>query len=79
MRSLIGAALFALSTVALVHQGRADPLPTVIGACSETVITDIGYRLGTPDSGSAISTPMAASRSPTIRFRKSTARESATR
>jgi len=55
MRSLIGAALFALSTVALVHQGRADPLPTVIGACSETAITDIGYRLGTPDSGSAIS------------------------
>ena len=34
---------------------RAEELPTEIGACSETTITDIGYRLGDPDSGSAIS------------------------
>jgi hypothetical protein len=54
-QSLIGATLFALSTVAPVHQGNADPLPTEIGACSETTISDIGYRLGDPGSGSAIS------------------------
>jgi len=41
--------------VALVDQGRADPLPAEIGACSETTITEIGYRLGEPDTGSAIS------------------------
>jgi len=52
--SLIGVALFAVSTLALAHQGSADPLPTDIGACSETTITDIGYRLGDPDTGSAI-------------------------
>jgi hypothetical protein len=34
---------------------RAEELPTEVGACSETTITDIGYRLGDPDSGSAIS------------------------
>ena len=35
--------------------GKAEDLPTEIGACSETTIEDIGYRLGDPDSGSAIS------------------------
>jgi len=54
-RSLFGVALVALLAVAPVDQGRAEPLPTEIGACSETTITDIGYRLGDPDSGSAIS------------------------
>jgi len=34
---------------------RAEELPTEIGQCSETTIADIGYRLGDPDSGSAIS------------------------
>ncbi len=53
-RSLVGAALFTLSALALVAQAKADPLPTEIGACSETTIADIGYRLGDPDSGSAI-------------------------
>jgi hypothetical protein len=43
-QDLIGVILFALSTVAPVHQGNADPLPTDIGACSETTITDIGSR-----------------------------------
>ena len=52
---LIGAAIFALLSVALVSQGKAEPLPTEIGACSETTITEIGYRLGDPDTGSAIS------------------------
>jgi len=52
---LVGLGLAALSFVALVDQGRADPLPTEIGACSETTITEIGYRLGEPDTGSAIS------------------------
>jgi hypothetical protein len=33
----------------------AEELPTGIGQCSETTIEDIGYRLGDPDSGSAIS------------------------
>ncbi len=33
----------------------AEELPTEIGQCSETTIEDIGYRLGDPDSGSAIS------------------------
>ena len=37
------------------QQAKADDLPTEIGACSETTIEDIGYRLGDPDSGSAIS------------------------
>jgi hypothetical protein len=53
-QSLIGATLFALATVAPVQDGNADPLPTKIGACSTTTITDIGYRLDTADSGSAI-------------------------
>ena len=54
-QSLIGVTLLALSTVASVHQGKAAPLPTEVGACSETTISDIGYRLGDPGSGSAIS------------------------
>jgi hypothetical protein len=33
----------------------AAPLPTLVGTCSETTIEDIGYRLGDPDTGSAIS------------------------
>jgi hypothetical protein len=37
------------------QQAKAEDLPTEIGACSETTIEDIGYRLGDPDSGSAIS------------------------
>jgi hypothetical protein len=49
----------AISLVAVlaVRSGpaRAEELPTEIGACSETTIEDIGYRLGDPDSGSAIS------------------------
>jgi hypothetical protein len=53
--SLVGAAIFALSAFVLVPQVKADPLPTEIGACSDTAIADIGYRLGDPDSGSAIS------------------------
>ena len=52
---LVGLGLAALSFVALVDQGRADSLPAEIGACSETTITEIGYRLGEPDTGSAIS------------------------
>jgi hypothetical protein len=51
--------LMAISLVAVlaVRSGpaRAEELPTEIGACSETTIEDIGYRLGDPDSGSAIS------------------------
>jgi hypothetical protein len=54
-RSVVGAAIFTLLAFALVSQGKAAPLPTEIGACGETTITDIGYRLGDPDSGSAIS------------------------
>jgi hypothetical protein len=53
--SLVGAAIFTLSAFVLVPQVKADPLPTEIGACSDTAIADIGYRLGDPDSGSAIS------------------------
>jgi hypothetical protein len=53
-RSLTGAALFAFATVVMVIRVHADPLPNEIGACSTTTITDIGYRLDTPDSGSAI-------------------------
>ena len=33
----------------------AAELPAEVGVCSETTITEIGYRLGDPDSGSAIS------------------------
>jgi hypothetical protein len=53
--NLVGATIFTLSAFVLVPQVKADPLPTDIGACSETTIADIGYRLGDPDSGSAIS------------------------
>ncbi len=54
-RRLIGAGLFVLSSLVLVSDGKADPLPTEIGACSGTTITEIGYRLSEPDTGSAIS------------------------
>ncbi len=54
-RRLIGAGLFVLSSLVFVSDGKADPLPTEIGACSGTTITEIGYRLGDPDTGSAIS------------------------
>ena len=54
-RSLVGALIFTLSAFVVVSQVKADPLLTEIGACSETTIADIGYRLGDPDSGSAIS------------------------
>jgi hypothetical protein len=37
------------------RQSKAEPLPTVVGACSVTKVKEIAYRLGTPDSGSAIS------------------------
>jgi hypothetical protein len=51
--------LAILAFLALVpaewQQAKAEDLPTEIGACSETTIEDIGYRLGDPDSGSAIS------------------------
>ncbi len=50
------AALALLAVIAVRgEQARADALPTEVGACSETTIADIGYRLGDPDSGSAIS------------------------
>jgi hypothetical protein len=49
------AVLLALSTIALLHQAQAEPLPTQVGACSQTTVTDIGYRLGDPGTGSAIS------------------------
>ncbi len=54
-RHLIGAGLFVLSSLAFVAGGKADPLPTEIGTCSDTTIAEIGYRLGDPDTGSAIS------------------------
>jgi len=51
--------VMAISLVAVLavrsEPARAEELPTEIGACSETTIEDIGYRLGDPDSGSAIS------------------------
>jgi hypothetical protein len=53
-RNLIGAGLFVLSSLVFVPHGNADPLPTEIGACSDTTIAEIGYRLGEPDTGSAI-------------------------
>ena len=52
---LVGAGFLAVSALALADQPRAEPLPIEIGACSETTIADIGYRLGEPDTGSAIS------------------------
>jgi len=56
-QGLFGVAAMALVAVLAVRseQARAEELPTEIGACSETTIEDIGYRLGDPDSGSAIS------------------------
>ena len=48
---LAGLALFP----AKWQQAKAEDLPKEIGACSETTIEGIGYRLGDPDSGSAIS------------------------
>lgn len=51
--------VMAMALVAMLavrgEPARAEELPTEIGACSETTIEDIGYRLGDPDSGSAIS------------------------
>lgn len=47
--------LAILLMTAALSQARAEELPTEVGACSETTIEDIGYRLGDPDSGSAIS------------------------
>ena len=51
--------VMAMALVAVLavrgEPARAEELPTEIGACSETTIEDIGYRLGDPDSGSAIS------------------------
>jgi hypothetical protein len=47
-------ALLGLGFVRL-DQARAEALPAEVGECSETTIEDIGYRLGDPDSGSAIS------------------------
>ena len=57
-RSLTGLALVALVmlvAVGILDHAKAEALPTEIGACSETTITEIGYRLGEPDTGSAIS------------------------
>jgi hypothetical protein len=56
-RGLFAVAAIALSAAIAVYTGwaKAEELPTEIGACSETTIEDIGYRLGGPDSGSAIS------------------------
>jgi hypothetical protein len=53
----LGVAAIVLVAVlaARSERAQAEDLPTEIGACSETTITDIGYRLGDPDSGSAIS------------------------
>jgi len=56
-RGFFGVMAMALVAVLAVcgEPARAKELPTEIGACSETTIEDIGYRLGDPDSGSAIS------------------------
>jgi hypothetical protein len=56
-RGFLGAMAMAVVAVLAVRgePARAEELPTEIGACSETTIEDIGYRLGDPDSGSAIS------------------------
>jgi hypothetical protein len=54
-QGLTGTALLALSTIALFHHAQAEPLPIKIGTCSETTIVDIGYRLGDPGTGSAVS------------------------
>jgi len=48
-----------LACLALVpvdlERAKAAALPAEVGECSETTITEIGYRLGEPDTGSAIS------------------------
>jgi hypothetical protein len=56
-RCLLAAVALALVVViaAKGERARADALPTEVGECSETTIEDIGYRLGDPDTGSAIS------------------------
>jgi hypothetical protein len=54
-RILAGLALLALPTIVLTHQAAAEALPTKVGACSQTTVSDIGYRLGDPGTGSAIS------------------------
>jgi hypothetical protein len=54
-QGLAGVALLMLSTIATIPQAEAEPLPTEVGACSKTTIADIGYRLGDPGTGSAIS------------------------
>jgi hypothetical protein len=56
-RQLLGVVVMALLGLGLVRldQARAEALPTEVGECGETTIEDIGYRLGDPDSGSAIS------------------------
>jgi hypothetical protein len=56
-QELLGAVVMALLGLGFVRldQARAEALPTEVGECSETTIEDIGYRLGDPDSGSAIS------------------------
>ncbi len=57
VRGAVSVMAISLVAVLAVRSGpaRAEELPTEIGACSETTIEDIGYRLGDPDSGSAIS------------------------
>ena len=56
-RGLLAVCIAAtLALLAARHEpAKAEDLPIEIGQCSETTITDIGYRLGDPDSGSAIS------------------------
>lgn len=54
-RSLVGVAFAAVLVVGMLDHAKAGALPTEIGACTETTITDIGYRLGEPGTGSAIS------------------------
>lgn len=47
-------ACLAVVPIAL-QQAAAAALLAEIGGCSATTITEIGYRLGEPDTGSAIS------------------------
>jgi hypothetical protein len=56
-QKLLGVVIMALLGLGLVRldQAEAAGLPAEIGQCSETTIEEIGYRLGDPDSGSAIS------------------------
>ena len=51
--SLLGVAMFALSAVALAPQAKADPLPTEIGACSQTTITEKHGKLPTRSTPAA--------------------------